>query len=76
MLSSIESFTVVELETFTSAENIDKIQGLVEEKFKDIKNTDRSCFSFPDQPCTSDHLQVQWLMGTAELVKHYLIKGV
>lgn len=39
-------------------DNLDKIQGLVEENFKDIKNTDRSCPRFPDQPCTSEHLQI------------------
>ncbi|GMN54728.1 hypothetical protein TIFTF001_023858 [Ficus carica] len=39
-------------------DNLDKIQGLVEENFKDIKNTKRSCPRFPDQPCTSEHLQI------------------
>ncbi|EXB42735.1 Zinc-metallopeptidase [Morus notabilis] len=39
-------------------ENLDKIQGLVEENFKDIKNTDHSCSRFSGQPCTSEHLQI------------------
>ena len=39
-------------------ESVDKIQGLVENKFQDIRNTDRNLFRFPGQPCTSEHLQV------------------
>lgn len=39
-------------------ENLDKIQGLVEEKFKDIKNTDRTCARFPGRPCSEEHLQI------------------
>ncbi|PON38848.1 Coenzyme PQQ biosynthesis protein [Parasponia andersonii] len=41
-----------------SKDNLDKIQALVEEKFQDIKNTDRSSSCFPGQPCTSEHLQI------------------
>nr|DAD42406.1 TPA_asm: hypothetical protein HUJ06_000636 [Nelumbo nucifera] len=39
-------------------ESLDKIQSLVESKFQEIQNTNRSCFSFPGQPCTPEHLQV------------------
>lgn len=39
-------------------ESLDKIQGLVENKFQDIRNTGRSRLHFPGQPCTSEHLQV------------------
>ncbi|KAH9679021.1 Insulin-degrading enzyme-like 1 (peroxisomal) [Citrus sinensis] len=41
-----------------SKESVDKIQGLVENKFRDIRNTDRNRFRFPGQPCTSEHLQI------------------
>lgn len=40
------------------SEKLDKIQGLVEEKFKEIRNIDRSCLRFTGEPCTSEHLQV------------------
>ncbi|KAH9648313.1 Insulin-degrading enzyme-like 1 (peroxisomal) [Citrus sinensis] len=33
-------------------------KGLVENKFQDIRNTDRNRFRFPGQPCTSEHLQI------------------
>ncbi|XP_061340328.1 insulin-degrading enzyme-like 1, peroxisomal [Gastrolobium bilobum] len=39
-------------------ESLDKIQNLVEEKFQDIRNTDRSCFRPAGQPCKSEHLQI------------------
>ncbi|KAJ6332050.1 hypothetical protein OIU76_010434 [Salix suchowensis] len=39
-------------------ESLDKIQSLVEDKFQEIQNNDRSCFSFPGQPCSSEHLQI------------------
>lgn len=39
-------------------EKLDKIQNMVEDKFQDIRNTDRSCFHCPGQPCTSEHLQI------------------
>ncbi|KAG7561203.1 Metalloenzyme LuxS/M16 peptidase-like [Arabidopsis thaliana x Arabidopsis arenosa] len=39
-------------------ENLDKTQGLVEELFQEIRNTDKSIPRFPGQPCTLDHLQV------------------
>ncbi|KAG6771274.1 hypothetical protein POTOM_022622 [Populus tomentosa] len=39
-------------------ESLDKIQSLVEDKFQEIRNNDRSCFSFPGQPCSSEHLQI------------------
>lgn len=41
------------------SESLDKIQNLVEEKFQDIRNTDKSCFHPCGQPCKSEHLQVQ-----------------
>ncbi|KAG2325587.1 hypothetical protein Bca52824_008315 [Brassica carinata] len=39
-------------------ENLDKTQGLVEEIFQEILNTNKSIPTFPGQPCTPDHLQV------------------
>ncbi|GLT74479.1 hypothetical protein SLA2020_462740 [Shorea laevis] len=39
-------------------ESLDKIQSLVEDKFQEIKNSDRSFPSLPGQPCTSEHLQI------------------
>ncbi|KAJ9181087.1 hypothetical protein P3X46_009254 [Hevea brasiliensis] len=41
-----------------SKESLDKIQSLVEDKFQEIRNNDRSFLSFPGQPCTSEHLQI------------------
>ncbi|KAE9621676.1 putative insulysin [Lupinus albus] len=41
-----------------SNESLDKIQNLVEEKFQDIRNTNRSSFHHPGQPCKSEHLQI------------------
>ncbi|KAF8049249.1 hypothetical protein N665_2263s0001, partial [Sinapis alba] len=41
-----------------SKENLDKTQGLVEEMFQEIRNTNNSIPTFPGQPCTPDHLQV------------------
>ncbi|MBA0706057.1 hypothetical protein Golax_018198 [Gossypium laxum] len=40
------------------SESLDKIQCLVEDKFQEIRNSDRSHFQFPGQPCASEHLQV------------------
>ncbi|CAH2063830.1 unnamed protein product [Thlaspi arvense] len=39
-------------------ENLDKTQGLVEELFQEIRNTNKCIPRFPGQPCTPDHLQV------------------
>ncbi|XP_024189601.1 insulin-degrading enzyme-like 1, peroxisomal [Rosa chinensis] len=39
-------------------EKLDKIQGLVEDKFKEIRNIDRSCLRFTGEPCTSEHLEI------------------
>ncbi|KAL1225571.1 Insulin-degrading enzyme-like 2 [Cardamine amara subsp. amara] len=39
-------------------ENLDKTQGLVEELFQEIPNTNKGVPRFPGQPCTPDHLQV------------------
>ncbi|MBA0642158.1 hypothetical protein Goklo_026596, partial [Gossypium klotzschianum] len=41
-----------------SKESLDKIQCLVEDKFQEIRNSDRSRFQFPGQPCTSEHLEI------------------
>ncbi|OVA19405.1 Peptidase M16 [Macleaya cordata] len=38
--------------------SLDELQSLVDHKFKEIRNTDRSCFHYPGQPCTSEHLQI------------------
>jgi insulysin len=40
------------------SESLDKIQILVEEKFQDIRNTNRGSFHTSGQPCKSEHLQV------------------
>jgi insulysin len=40
------------------SESLDKIQILVEEKFQDIRNTNRGSFHTSSQPCKSEHLQV------------------
>ncbi|KAM1079537.1 hypothetical protein FF1_014341 [Malus domestica] len=39
-------------------ESLDKIQATVEDKFKGIRNIDRSCLHFSGEPCTSEHLQI------------------
>ncbi|ESQ44327.1 hypothetical protein EUTSA_v10005770mg [Eutrema salsugineum] len=39
-------------------ENLDKTQGLVEEMFQEIRNTNKGIPRFSGQPCTLDHLQV------------------
>ncbi|CAF2059202.1 unnamed protein product [Brassica oleracea var. botrytis] len=39
-------------------ENLDKLQGLVEELFQEIRNTNKTILRLPGQPCTPDHLQV------------------
>ncbi|XP_034693359.1 insulin-degrading enzyme-like 1, peroxisomal isoform X1 [Vitis riparia] len=39
-------------------ESLDKIQSLVEHKFQEIQNKDRSNFHICGQPCTSEHLEV------------------
>ncbi|XP_057438666.1 insulin-degrading enzyme-like 1, peroxisomal [Lotus japonicus] len=41
-----------------SNESLDKIQNLVEEKFQDIRNTNRGSFRISGQPCNSEHLQI------------------
>lgn len=43
-------------------ESLDQIHRLVEDKFQEIRNTDRSCFHFPGQPCGSAHLQVRMVL--------------
>ncbi|KAF2289393.1 hypothetical protein GH714_035782 [Hevea brasiliensis] len=43
-----------------SKESLDKIQSLVEDKFQEIRNNDRSFLSFPGQPCIrtfTEHVQ-------------------
>ncbi|KAK7396245.1 hypothetical protein VNO78_17113 [Psophocarpus tetragonolobus] len=39
-------------------ESLDKFQNLVEEKFQDIRNTNKNCFHARGQPCKSEHLQI------------------
>ncbi|KAG2687115.1 hypothetical protein I3843_09G037900 [Carya illinoinensis] len=39
-------------------ENLDKIENMVEQKFQDIQNANRSCFRCPGPPCTPEHLQI------------------
>ncbi|RZC77506.1 hypothetical protein C5167_001684, partial [Papaver somniferum] len=38
--------------------NLDDLQSLVDQKFKEIRNTDKSCFHYPGQPCKAEHLQI------------------
>ncbi|KAH1094103.1 hypothetical protein GYH30_039707 [Glycine max] len=40
------------------SESLDKIQNLVEEKFQDIININKSCFRARVQPCKSEHLWI------------------
>ncbi|XP_019456155.1 PREDICTED: insulin-degrading enzyme-like 1, peroxisomal [Lupinus angustifolius] len=51
------SANLMRLVVYTN-ESLDKIRNLVEEKFQDIRNTNRSSFHHPGQPCTSEHLQI------------------
>ncbi|KAM0952031.1 putative insulysin [Dioscorea sansibarensis] len=39
-------------------ESLEKLQNLVESKFKDVLNIERSKICFPGQPCSSEHLQI------------------
>ncbi|KAL3755300.1 hypothetical protein ACJRO7_002363 [Eucalyptus globulus] len=41
-----------------SKENLDEIHSLVEDKFQEIRNTDKSSSRFPGVPCSSKHLQI------------------
>ncbi|MCL7036080.1 hypothetical protein MKW94_027516 [Papaver nudicaule] len=38
--------------------NLDDLQSLVDQKFKEIRNTDKNCFHYPGQPCEAEHLQI------------------
>uniref|UniRef100_A0A5B7AKQ5 Putative Insulinase (Peptidase family M16) family protein isoform 1 n=1 Tax=Davidia involucrata TaxID=16924 RepID=A0A5B7AKQ5_DAVIN len=51
------SASLMHLVVYTK-ESLDKTQILVENKFQEIRNIDRSCPRFPGQPCTSEHLQI------------------
>ncbi|CAK8543240.1 unnamed protein product [Lathyrus sativus] len=51
------SANLMHLVVYTN-ESLDKIQNLVEEKFQDIRNTNRDYFRTSSQPCKSDHLQI------------------
>lgn len=51
------SANLMQLVVYTN-ESLDKIQNLVEEKFQDIRNTNRGCFRTSAQPCKSEHLQI------------------
>ncbi|WCJ33462.1 Insulin-degrading enzyme-like 2 [Euphorbia peplus] len=53
-------------------ESLDKIQMLVEDKFQQIKNNDRSCLSFPGEPCSSEHLQI--LVKTVPIKQGHKLK--
>jgi hypothetical protein len=56
--SCIKVSTIVIPLSWIFPENLDKIQNLVEDKFQDIRNTDRSSLHCPGQPCALEHLQV------------------
>ncbi|XP_014495754.1 insulin-degrading enzyme-like 1, peroxisomal [Vigna radiata var. radiata] len=51
------SANLMHLVVYTN-ESLDEIQNLVEEKFQDIRNTNKSCFHPCGQPCKSEHLQI------------------
>ncbi|GAU30048.1 hypothetical protein TSUD_332170 [Trifolium subterraneum] len=51
------SANLMHLVVYTN-ESLDKIQILVEEKFQDIRNTNRGSFRTSGQPCKSEHLQI------------------
>ncbi|KAJ7976778.1 insulin-degrading enzyme-like 1, peroxisomal [Quillaja saponaria] len=51
------SANLMHLVIYTS-ESLDTIQNLVEEKFQDIRNIDRSSFHCSGKPCKSEHLQI------------------
>ncbi|XP_010523876.1 PREDICTED: insulin-degrading enzyme-like 1, peroxisomal [Tarenaya hassleriana] len=53
-------------------ESLDKIQGLVEAKFQDIRNTDKGITRFPGQPCALDHLQI--LVKTVPIKQGHKLK--
>ncbi|XP_050230326.1 insulin-degrading enzyme-like 1, peroxisomal [Mercurialis annua] len=53
-------------------ESLDKIQSLVDHKFQQIRNKDRSCLSFPGQPCKSEHLQI--LVKTVPIKQGHRLK--
>ncbi|KAI3838122.1 hypothetical protein MKW98_009073 [Papaver atlanticum] len=38
--------------------NLDDLQSLVDQKFKEIRNTDKNCFLYPGKPCKAEHLQI------------------
>ncbi|XP_026425305.1 insulin-degrading enzyme-like 1, peroxisomal [Papaver somniferum] len=38
--------------------NLDDLQSLVDQKFKEIRNTDKNCFHFSGQPCKAEHVQI------------------
>ncbi|CAK9155612.1 unnamed protein product [Ilex paraguariensis] len=48
-------------------ESLDKTQSLVQNKFQEIRNADRSFLHFPGQPCMSEYLQI---LVKAVPVKH------
>ncbi|XP_027350190.1 insulin-degrading enzyme-like 1, peroxisomal isoform X3 [Abrus precatorius] len=51
------SANIMHLVIYTN-ESLDKIQNIVEVKFQDIRNTNKSCFHARGQPCKSEHLQI------------------
>ncbi|KAI4300786.1 hypothetical protein L6164_034122 [Bauhinia variegata] len=51
------SANIMHLVVYTN-ETLDKVEALVEEKFQDIRNINRSCFRPPGQPCKSEHLEI------------------
>ncbi|XVF07225.1 hypothetical protein REPUB_Repub06bG0120200 [Reevesia pubescens] len=57
-----------------SKESLDKVQSLVEDKFQEIRNSDRSCFQFPGQPCTAEHLQI--LVSTVPIKQGHKLRIV
>ncbi|XP_010554834.1 PREDICTED: insulin-degrading enzyme-like 1, peroxisomal isoform X2 [Tarenaya hassleriana] len=53
-------------------ESLDKIQGLVEEKFQNVRNTNKDITRFPGQPCASDHLQI--LVKTVPIKEGHMLR--
>ncbi|KAM0952033.1 putative insulysin [Dioscorea sansibarensis] len=53
-------------------ESLEKLQNLVESKFTDVLNIERSKICFPGQPCSSEHLQI--LVKTVPIKEGHLLR--
>ncbi|XP_024935321.1 insulin-degrading enzyme-like 1, peroxisomal isoform X2 [Ziziphus jujuba] len=55
-------------------DDLDKVQGLVESKFQEIRNIDRTSLRFPGDPCSSEYLQI--LVRTVPIKQGHKLKIV